>query len=509
MISSVSDSTGARADLKNARRVPATKPDRLPPHSIEAEAGVLGCVLLSPLEYTRSLLSDLKSDSFYSPQNRIVFDAIATMHRDKQAIDVITLQQRLRDAGLLEQIGGIAYLAKLQDDVPSAANWDYYRDIVLEKYQLRKIAQTCAEIISRVYDSTCTVDELRFSAQSDLGEVFGKNGGGLPEIVDAAAFMSLPHPKPAELIEGVLHRGSKMSVSGNSKAYKTWIYTDLALSVSHSCNWLGFKTTPGKVLYVNFEIQEFAWHDRIEKLCKAKGIELKPGMLHFWNLRGYAKSFRELIPLIIARAQSEGYSLIILDPIYKLLGGAEENSATDIAELLNAFERLALESGAAIAYAHHFAKGNAAGKEAIDRQGGSGVFGRDPDSLLVFTAHEEPEAFTIEPILRNFAPIEPFVVRWNYPMMDRDVELDPAKLKQIAGRKKEYDPIELLKEITNNDELNPISLPQWAERIGIARTSLNRYVTDMRLKGWIKTIGEGSKAKQAITNSGKALIVKK
>jgi hypothetical protein len=328
----------------------------------------------------------------------------------------------------------------------------------------------------------------------------------LPEIVDSVAFMAAPHPAPPELIAGVLHQGSKLSLSGNSKAFKTWIYADLAVSVSHGALWLGFPTVPGKVLYINFEIQPFAWHARIDKLCRAKGIELKPDMLHFWNLRGKAAGFRQLIPLIIQRTKREGYALIIIDPIYKLLGGAEENSATDIAELLNSFERLAVETAASVAYAHHFAKGNAASKEAIDRQGGSGVFGRDPDSLLVFTAHEEPGAFTVEPILRNFPPVEPFVVRWKFPLMECDEALDPAKLKQVAGKKKEHDPVQLLAAIANNDEQNPISLPQWAERTGIARTTLNDYVTEMRRKGWVKTIGEGSRAKQAITNTGKAIL---
>jgi predicted transcriptional regulator len=506
MTDSASDAAGACADLKNARRVLATNPDRLLPHSIEAEAGVLGCVLLSPLEYTRSLLSDLKSDSFYSLQNRIVFDAIATMHREKQAIDVITLQQRLRDAGLLEQIGGIAYLAKLQDDVPSAANWDYYRDIVLEKYQLRKIAQTCTEIVSRVYDSTCTVDELRFSAQSDLGEVFGKNGGGLPDIVDATNFLKVPLPAAEQIVEGLLHKGSKLSLGGSSKAYKTWLLAGLGIAVASGTDWMGFHTIKGKVLYLNFEIQPSPWQSRLTSICKAKGIELEPDMFQLWNLRGYGADFRSLIPKIIERAQSEGYSLIILDPIYKLYGGTDENAAGDVAALLNALEHLAVETGAAIVYGSHFAKGNASAKEALDRISGSGVFARDPDSLIIFTAHEEPDAFTVELILRNFTPIEPFVVRWNFPLMERDCDLDPNSLKQVAGRRREHDPKLLLAAIQDNNESNPISLSEWARLADIPRKTLADYLPDLRSKGFIITIGQGTTSKQAITQKGTLIL---
>ena len=112
--------------------------------------------------------------------------------------------------------------------------------------------------------------------------------------------------------------------------------------------------------------------------------------------------------------------------------------------LLNALERLATETGAAIAFGAHFAKGNAAGKEAIDRISGSGVFARDPDSLLIFTKHETDDAFTVEPILRNFAPVAPFAVRWQFPLMTLADDLDPAKLKQAGGRPAKHRPEDLL-----------------------------------------------------------------
>jgi hypothetical protein len=330
--------------------------------------------------------------------------------------------------------------------------------------------------------------------------------GGLPDIVDAAAFMAERLPAPQELIAGILHRGSKLALGGSSKAFKTWTLLDLALSVALGAPWLGFETEQGKVLFLNFEIQPQPWQRRIAAVTRAKETELKPGAMQLWNLRGHAADFRQLVPLIIQRTRRDGFSLVILDPIYKIYGGTDENAAGDVAALLNSLERLAVETGAAIAYGCHFAKGNASGKEALDRISGSGVFARDPDSLLIFTAHEEPDAFTVEPILRNFAPVEPFCVRWQYPLMQRDEALDPAKLKQVAGKKKAHDPLELLALIASNDEQNPVSVGQWADRAGVPRTTLNGYLTEMRLRGWIKTIGDGTTAKKAITNAGKAIL---
>ena len=111
---------------------------------------------------------------------------------------------------------------------------------------------------------------------------------------------------------------------------------------------------------------------------------------------------------------------------------------------MNGLEMLSVESEAAIAFGAHYAKGNASQKEAIDRISGSGVFARDPDSILNFTRHEEADAFSVEATLRNHKPIEPFVVRWHYPIMRRDDVLDPAKLKQAGGRPKRYTVTKLL-----------------------------------------------------------------
>src|SRR4051794_36951401 len=80
--------------------------DRLPPHSSDAEQGVLGCILLSPNECMGECLSKLKggSDVFYDLRHQTIFDALAEMFDKREAIDVITLQQRLKDQQLLEQV---------------------------------------------------------------------------------------------------------------------------------------------------------------------------------------------------------------------------------------------------------------------------------------------------------------------------------------------------------------------------------------------------------------------
>jgi replicative DNA helicase len=90
------------------------------------------------------------------------------MYDSREAIDVITLQQRLKDKQLLEQIGGISYLSTLPDTVPSAANLAYYLDIVQEKFLLRKMIRVCTEVVGRVYEHEGEVDSLMDEVERDI-----------------------------------------------------------------------------------------------------------------------------------------------------------------------------------------------------------------------------------------------------------------------------------------------------------------------------------------------------
>lgn len=330
----------------------------------------------------------------------------------------------------------------------------------------------------------------------------------LPEPIDAAEFLATPLELPVELVEGIIDKGCKFALGGASKAKKTWTLLDLAISVATETLWLGRKTKKGKVLFLNFEIRTAHWQQRLKKVALAKGIELELGQIVLWNLRGYAGDFRILIPKIIAYAREKGFDLIIVDPIYKIYcTGADENSTGDMAELMNGLERIAVQTGAAIGYGSHFSKGNQSQKNAIDRISGSGVYGRDPDALLIFTEHDELDAYTVEPILRDFAPVESFVVRWQFPLMQPADDLDPTKLKQQAGgRPKAHDIKKLLAAIADTTRENPISISKWAILAKVPRNTLSAYLPEMRRQKWIETIGEGSNARQTITNEGKAFI---
>ena len=164
-------------DLKKSRRrkndlaaMSVPRIDRLPPHSVEAEQGVLGCILISPQECMGVCIERFKqgAEVFYDLRHQQIFELLAQMYDQKGAIDLITVQQRLKDVNQLEAIGGITYLAALADSVPSSANLAYYADIVREKYLLRRMIQTCTGVVGRVYEHEGEVDALLDEVERDV-----------------------------------------------------------------------------------------------------------------------------------------------------------------------------------------------------------------------------------------------------------------------------------------------------------------------------------------------------
>jgi hypothetical protein len=312
----------------------------------------------------------------------------------------------------------------------------------------------------------------------------------LPDPIDALDLLNRDLSRPPEVVCGILHQGSKMVVVGGSKSYKTWTLVDLGVSVATGTKWWGFDTNKGRVLYLNFEIQDPFFKERLNEVCLAKECRLDKGQFSYWGLRGKAADLRKLMPIIIAMIKDGGYSLIIFDPIYKGLGNRDENKAGDIASLLNEIEALAVQTGAAVAFGHHFSKGNQSGKESIDRVGGSGVFARDPDTILTMTKHQQDDAFTVDAVLRNFKPVDPFVVCRCHPLMVRDASLDPKALKKPGVSQEKYSDDDILAPL----ERGGMTAGEWerdlACGIGLSTSGFHDRRRKLKAKGLIQKIGK-------------------
>jgi len=166
---------GGKRDFKKARRARATtvdptKLDRLPPHSVEAEQGVLGCIMLAASECLGECIEKLKagSDVFYDLRHRTIYETMVEMYDTKVPIDTITLQQRLKDKQQLDGVGGVGFLSSLPDAVPSAANLDYYLNIIREKHVLRKMIHACTGVVGLAYEHEGEVDALLDEVERDI-----------------------------------------------------------------------------------------------------------------------------------------------------------------------------------------------------------------------------------------------------------------------------------------------------------------------------------------------------
>ena len=251
----------------------------------------------------------------------------------------------------------------------------------------------------------------------------------LPDIEYLSDFIEdLPEQAP-ELISGILRQGHKMLLAGPSKSGKSFSLMELCVAIAEGQTWMGFRCRKGKVLYINLEIDPASVKHRFYDIYKALRIPWTNGRnIMVWNLRGYAMRLDELTPKIIRRIQSENVTAVILDPIYKVITG-DENNASEMGAFCNQFDKICAAAGVSMIYCHHHSKGAQGAKKAMDRASGSGVFARDPDALIDIIPLEMTEDFKnnyrddphatpwrVEFVLREFPSPDPINVWFSWPL---------------------------------------------------------------------------------------------
>jgi replicative DNA helicase len=158
--------------------------DRVPPQNLEAEQAVIGAILLQP-EALIAAMERVRSEDFYSGPHRQIYEAMVEIAENNQPVDLVTLTAHLQDQHLLEEIGGVSYLAKLANSVPTAANVDYYAQIVEEKSMLRRLIRTATNIVSDGYANSEEVSVLLGDAEKKILEISNRrSGSGFVSIRD-------------------------------------------------------------------------------------------------------------------------------------------------------------------------------------------------------------------------------------------------------------------------------------------------------------------------------------
>jgi replicative DNA helicase len=174
---------GERRPRRSAGLITPSAPDRVPPHSMEAEQAFLGCCLLDPAATVNLTRSRIKKpdELLYDLRHAAILDVMVGLVDAGKHCDLITTQQALADRNQLEAVGGTSYLMALPDAAPSAAAAEYYLAILEEKLQLRRLISVCTHAVSEAYESDGrTVDSVIGAAESAVLGVRLRDGAKAP-----------------------------------------------------------------------------------------------------------------------------------------------------------------------------------------------------------------------------------------------------------------------------------------------------------------------------------------
>jgi replicative DNA helicase len=150
--------------------IKANSANRLPPQNIEAEQSILGSLMLSK-EAIIKIADLVKPKDFYHPAHETIYETIIDLYENREPIDLLSLSNRLKEKGKLEEIGGQSYLTTLVNSVPTAAHIDHYGKIVQKKSTLRRLIDAASQIVNLGYDEEKEADVLLDQAEQKIFNV--------------------------------------------------------------------------------------------------------------------------------------------------------------------------------------------------------------------------------------------------------------------------------------------------------------------------------------------------
>lgn len=149
---------------------------RIPPHSVESEQSILGSIILDK-DAIITVAETINPSDFYKEAHKIIYESMLKLNSNNEPIDLITLIEKLRKEGHLDNIGGISYLTSLSTIVPTTSNVKYYANIVKEKSVMRQLIKASNEIINLGYDASTDVQEILDKAEKNIFDISQEKSG--------------------------------------------------------------------------------------------------------------------------------------------------------------------------------------------------------------------------------------------------------------------------------------------------------------------------------------------
>ncbi len=147
-----------------------TKQLQQPPQNLDAEASLLGSVLIDTDAIVK-IADSIRPADFFDKRHELIYQAMLNLYEQHEAIDVLTLANRLKSKGELDSVGGAAYLTELTNFVPTAAHVEQYADIVAQKSLRRRLIKASQQMVSLGFDESKSLHELIEEAESNLFSV--------------------------------------------------------------------------------------------------------------------------------------------------------------------------------------------------------------------------------------------------------------------------------------------------------------------------------------------------
>lgn len=473
--------------------------DLPPPTDVEAEKMVLGSILVSkiPNETFATISANLQSRDFHDDANRVVFENMIRLRRDGKPILMKLLRDSLtsgnaQDVSALDLVGGIAYLGSLAGSVASPFHGIYYASIVREKADKRRLLDLGLMTVQASHNGKPVADIVATLSET-LDDLVRRNtAGNAPEIMSIGALVAANPTLHEPVIDGLLRRGETMNLIADTKRGKSWLAFGLALSVATGRDWLGrYRCEPGRCLLIDNELHAATLANRIPKVAKAMGIAESDyrTQLDVLPLRGRLLDLHG-INRLLTKVERGDYSLIVLDAWYRAIpADVSENDNAPIAMLYNLIDQMTggLDSG--WANIHHASKGMQSGKAVTDVGAGAGSQSRAADTHIVLRPHQEDGIIVLDAVVRSFAPVQPFALRFEFPLWLPAMQYDPKKLaglltpgeKRLSDRDREG-----ISQIEDALRQGDAVGSEITTRCGVSRDRLKRLLPMMVRDGLIR-----------------------
>jgi DnaB-like helicase N terminal domain/AAA domain len=244
------------------------------PSNVEAERAILGAILLDN-SAAATAGEKLYATDFFQDNHSKLFAAMLAMHERKEAIDLVSLTDRLHSIGQLESVGGAAYIAQLMDGVPHVSNVEHYCRIVKEKSRLRDLIHLTHAIQQQALEGSDPTSEILDRAARDMAIVTTTNGHTKPKPISLAAFLVRKLHPMKFVIDPILPQQGLALLYAWRGTGKSFVNLEMAVAVSTGGRCFKWSVPePHRVLYVDGEMIANELQERCQQIVVGRGMKM-------------------------------------------------------------------------------------------------------------------------------------------------------------------------------------------------------------------------------------------